>query len=102
MHSWPIMVEIHVRHQQSAPAQLGTLNHDVQSVDLVECPPRSLDVARKTEVRSLAFVDPLVKGGLRIEFAQQAERSVDHPVIEPSGCYQRCNGHPFEQILRSF
>ena len=31
--------------------------------------------------------------GLRIELAKQTQRAVDQPVIEPSRCYQRRNGH---------
>ena len=33
------------------------------------------------------------EGGLGIDLAQQAERAIDQPVIEPSRCYQRRNGH---------
>ena len=37
------------------------------------------------------------KRGVRIELAQQAERAIDQPVIEPSRCYQRRNGHRSSQ-----
>ena len=69
------------------------------SSSAVERPARGLAIAGEAQVRSVALVDPVEEGGLRIELAQQAERAVDQPVIEPSRCYQRRNRHGRRPIL---
>ncbi len=84
---------IHVRDQQALEAVLLGLNEDVDVLKPIERPAYRLKVTGHAEVDGVAFVDPAFERGLGIDLTQQTKRAVDQPVIEPSGCYQRRNGH---------
>ena len=94
MHSWPMMVESmsatssRLQRGSSGWTTTSRPSSDPSAHRAVFTSPREAEVGR------IALVDPVAEARLRIDLAQQAERPVDQPVIEPSGCYQRRNGHP--------
>ena len=80
---------IHVGDQQLAESRPVRLNHDIDFGKRFEHPPSGLKIARETQVGGVSFVDPVGELRARIELAEQPERPLHQPVIEPSGCYQR-------------
>ena len=93
MHSWPMIVESMSATNRRFQRGFVRLDHDIDAVERFERPARRFAIAGKGEIGGVAFVDPVQEARLGIELAEQAERAVDQPVIEPSRCYQRRNGH---------
>src|SRR6185503_16350996 len=80
---------IHVGDEEALPARFVLLNDNIDIFQRREGPTGTFEIARKSKVRSITLVDPAKKARLRVDFAKQAERLVDQPVIEPPRCYQR-------------
>ena len=50
MHSWPMIVEIHVGDQQSLPPRFVGLNDDINSIEPVQRPRSRFRIAGKAHV----------------------------------------------------
>ena len=93
---------IHVGDEQPLRRAARRLDDDVDASGARRAPSaRPRRSPSRTQVGGVALVDPAAERRARIELAQQAERALDQPVIEPSGCYQRRNAMSTPQVLLS-
>jgi hypothetical protein len=88
---------IHVGDQQAFEAMLLRLDEHIHVRETIQRPADRLEIAGHLEVDGIPFIDPIRKRGFGVDLPQRSQRAVDQPVIKPSGCYQRGNGHKGRQ-----